>query len=73
MNELLPIIRRQRRSLQTATTPVNQQVEPICPHCGRSAAEPVKSEPASVPQEATVADKTVLPSNQLSEDAPEQL
>jgi hypothetical protein len=54
VNGLYPILRRQRRALQAATEPDPLPVVTVCPHCGRSSAEPV-----SVPDEPTVPVKSV--------------
>jgi hypothetical protein len=40
MDQLLPIIQRKRRPLQTAILPDKTPTVANCPHCGRSLTEP---------------------------------
>ena len=77
MDQLLPIIQRKRRPLQTAILPESVPDGPpavtVCPHCGRSLAEP-----ASVTLDSNLSATTpvakplaVSTPNQSHDDAPE--
>jgi hypothetical protein len=45
MNQLYPIIRRPRRTLHTDIRQDATPVVTVCPHCGRSSAEPAVPAP----------------------------
>jgi hypothetical protein len=80
MHELLPIIQRKRRPLQTAILPESVPDGPpavtVCPHCGRSLTEPASvtsvtldsNLPATTPVAKPLAVSTP---KQSHDDAPE--
>jgi len=73
MDQLLPIIQRKRRPLQTAFLPVKPPMFVNCPHCGRSLSEPASMTlDSNLPATTPVAKPlTVLTPNQAHDDAPE--
>ena len=76
MDQLLPIIQRKRRPLQTAILPEKPPTFANCPHCGRSLAEPASvtsvtldsNLPATPPVAKPLAVSTP---NKSHDDAPE--
>jgi len=73
MDQLLPIIQRKRRPLQTAILLEKPTTSANCPHCGRSLTEPASvtldsNLPATTPVAKTLAVSTP---NQSHDDAPE--
>jgi hypothetical protein len=45
MNGMYPIIRRKRQTLETAIVLAATPAATVCPHCGRSSAEPAVPAP----------------------------
>ncbi|MEI6198016.1 MAG: hypothetical protein WCS42_27185 [Verrucomicrobiota bacterium] len=73
MQELLPIIQRKRRPLQTAILPEKPPTFVNCPHCGRSLAEPASvTLDSNLPVATPVAKPLAVSTpNQSHDDAPE--
>ena len=73
MDQLLPIIQRKRRPLQTTILPEKPTTVANCPHCGRSLIEPASvTLDSNLPVTTPVAKPlAVTTPNESHDDAPE--
>jgi len=65
MNEPLPFIRRVRRSLVPVANPA--PVPAICPHCGKSSAEPASVTSVTLDPTLTVTPSVTTPEKSVPE------
>ena len=76
MDQLLPIIQRKRRPLQTAILPEKPTTIANCPHCGRSLTEPASVTSVTLDSNLKTTTPVAKPlavsmPNQSHDDAPE--